>query len=58
MPLRVLWGEHGLVNQCFKPIEDWQVVAENVSGRTVNSGHYIPEEIPEELGQEILSFFK
>lgn len=58
MPLRVLWGAHGLVNQCFHPIEDWKEVAVEVSGQTVNSGHYIPEEIPEELSTEIMQFMQ
>lgn len=58
MPLRVLWGKHGLVNRCFDPLNDWREVAMDVSGRPVDSGHYIPEEIPEELTKEILEFMK
>jgi haloacetate dehalogenase len=57
MPLRVLWGEHGIVNKCFKPIEDWEAVAQHVSGRAVPCGHYIPEELPKELITEARSFF-
>ena len=57
MPLRVLWGEHGLVNQCFKPIQDWQAVAQDVSGQTVPCGHYIPEELPTELIVQARTFF-
>jgi haloacetate dehalogenase len=58
MPIRVLWGEHGLVNKCFKPVEDWnQVSAMPVSGKAVPSGHYIPEELPETLIEEVRQFF-
>lgn len=58
MPIRVLWGEHGLVNKCFKPVEDWnQVSAMPVSGKAVPSGHYIPEELPETLIEEARQFF-
>ncbi len=57
MPLRVLWGEHGLVNKCFKPIADWEEVAQDVSGRAIPCGHYIPEELPTELIAEAQSFF-
>ena len=57
MPLKVLWGEHGLVNQCFKPLEDWRVVAKDVAGKAVPSGHYIPEEIPDVLLAEAREFF-
>lgn len=57
IPIRVLWGEKGIVHQCFKPLEDWSEVFENVSGQTVPSGHYIPEEVPEILAAEIKAFF-
>ena len=58
MPVRVLWGEFGQVNACFKPLEDWQKLGTDVSGQTLQSGHYIPEEIPEGLIAETLSFFR
>jgi haloacetate dehalogenase len=58
MPVRVLWGEHGLVNKCFAPIEDWKrVTAHEVTGLQVPCGHYIPEEYPEELIAEAKTFF-
>ena len=56
-PVNVVWGEHGAVNRCFKPIEDWQRVADDVRGRTLPCGHYIPEEVPEALLLEMLQFF-
>ena len=58
MPVRVLWGEFGQVNACFKPLEDWQKLGTDVSGQILQSGHYIPEEIPEGLIAEALSFFR
>lgn len=59
MPLRVLWGEHGLVNQCFTPIADWQEVSDGeVTGRAVACGHYIPEELPELVIKEAEAFFQ
>ena len=57
MPLRVLWGEHGLVAKCFSPVDDWKSVATNVSGKGIPCGHYIPEELPEELFAEAELFF-
>ena len=56
-PVNVLWGESGVVNRCFTPIEDWRRVADDVRGRTLPCGHYIPEEIPEELLREMKAFF-
>ena len=59
MPLRVLWGDHGLVNQCFTPIADWQEVSDGeVTGRAVACGHYIPEELPELVIKEAEAFFQ
>jgi len=58
MPMRVLWGEHGLVNKCFEPILDWSRVSTNeITGKYLPCGHYIPEECPEELIQEVKTFF-
>ena len=57
IPMRVLWGEYGLVNQCFKPLDDWMQVASDVTGKAVPSGHYIPEEVPEQLLVETRKFF-
>ena len=57
-PVRVLWGERGVVHRLFTPIADWQAWARlPVTGRTTPGGHYIPEESPEELSAEMLSFF-
>lgn len=58
MPVRVLWGEHGLVNKCFDPINDWKKVSNQVSGKTLPCGHYIPEELPNELIEDARAFFK
>lgn len=58
VPLCVLWGEKGVIHRCFHPIEDWSELFSNVEGHTVPSGHYIPEEVPELLGQKMLQFFQ
>jgi haloacetate dehalogenase len=57
-PLRVLWGEHGVVARCFEPLALWEEVAADVSGRAVACGHYIPEEAPDALREEMLEFFR
>ena len=57
-PLRVLWGEHGVIAQCFDPLAEWRKVAHDVSGRTLPCGHYIPEEAPDALLAEMFSFFE
>ncbi|MEJ7685989.1 MAG: alpha/beta hydrolase [Variovorax sp.] len=57
-PLRVLWGEHGIVGSCFDVLALWRERATNVSGGTLPSGHYIPEEAPGALLAEAELFFK
>lgn len=56
-PLRVLWGDHGAVGQCFDVMGLWRERAVNVSGQGLACGHYIAEEAPEALLAEVLNFF-
>jgi haloacetate dehalogenase len=56
-PLRVLWGARGVVGRCFEPLALWQAAADDVSGRALDSGHYIAEEVPELLLAEAARFF-
>lgn len=55
-PLHVLWGERGIVGRLFDPLAEWRRVAEQVSGHAVDCGHYIPEERPDPLHDEIVAF--
>ena len=49
-PLLALWGAKGKVGVWYQPIEVWRRYADGpVSGGPVNSGHYLPEEAPEEV---------
>jgi haloacetate dehalogenase len=56
-PLLALWGAHGVVERCFKPLEDWARVATDVRGRALPAGHYLPEEVPDLVAAEFESFF-
>jgi len=57
-PLRVLWGQEGVIERCFDPLAEWRKVARDVSGRSLDCGHYIPEEASEALVGEMLAFFE
>src|SRR5689334_14869748 len=57
MPVLALWGEEGVVHRCFAPLDEWRRVAQNVRGGPLPCGHYIAEEAPQRLLQEILPFF-
>lgn len=56
MPLQALWGEMGVVQRCFQPLDEWRRVADDVRGGTLPCGHYIPEEAPQELLDAALPF--
>jgi len=57
-PLRVLWGEHGIVGQCFDVLSLWRERAQQVTGNSVECGHYIAEEAPRVLLEEACQFFE
>lgn len=57
MPLQVFWGELGVVNRCFKPLELWQAQAtQPVQGAALPCGHYVAEEAPQALLAQALPF--
>jgi haloacetate dehalogenase len=54
-----LWGERGTVHRCFRPLDEWRRVCDGeVSGRPLASGHYLPEEVPDEVVEELLRFLE
>ena len=57
-PLRVLWGEHGAVGQCFDVLRLWRERAVDVSGACLPCGHYIAEEAPALLLAQAFDFFQ
>lgn len=57
-PLQVLWGAQGVVERCFKPLDEWRRVATHVQGQTLPCGHYIPEEAPQALLAQALPFLQ
>jgi haloacetate dehalogenase len=57
VPLRVLWGAEGTVEKCFDVLALWRDVATQVSGRALDCGHYIAEEQPAALLEEMHRFF-
>jgi haloacetate dehalogenase len=56
MPVLALWGADGVIQRCFKPLDEWRRVARRVEGQALNCGHYIAEEAPEALLAQVLPF--
>jgi haloacetate dehalogenase len=56
-PLLALWGAKGVVERCFEPLDEWRRVADHVEGRALPAGHYLPEEVPGLVLEELERFF-
>lgn len=59
-PLRAVWSATGAVGQCFDPLSEWRQAVDDtqpVTGEAWPCGHYIPEEMPEQLAQDMINFF-
>lgn len=52
VPLRVVWAAHGAVDR-FDPVTAWSAVSTCVTGRRLECGHYLPEEEPAQIIDEI-----
>ncbi|KAF6811143.1 alpha beta hydrolase fold protein [Colletotrichum musicola] len=58
-PLMVLWGKRGVIEKSFDALKEWRAVTAEgvpVEGHSVESGHYIPEEAPDEVVKAITEF--
>jgi haloacetate dehalogenase len=54
----VLWGERGVIHRLYEPLSLWQAqCAGRVHGRAVPCGHFIPEERPDVVVEEVGRFF-
>ncbi|HKQ32385.1 MAG TPA: alpha/beta hydrolase [Thermodesulfobacteriota bacterium] len=56
-PLLVLWGAKGFINRTYDVIGTWKEKAANVRGKTLDCGHFLPEEKPDEVSAELIKFF-
>jgi haloacetate dehalogenase len=56
-PVLVLWGRHGIIERCFDPLADWKRVASDVRGKALEAGHYLAEEVPQAVIEELENFF-
>jgi len=56
-PLLVLWGKHGIMGKHFDMLDIWQQKADNVTGKALDSGHFLAEEAASETLEHLLNFF-
>ena len=57
-PLLVLWGgERSTTGQLNDVMKIWRDHATDVRGKALPGGHFLPEEMPDEMLDAMLSFF-
>ena len=56
-PLLVLWGTKGFVHRTYDVLGVWRDRAEQVEGKGIDCGHFLPEEAPVKVCEELLRFF-
>ena len=57
-PLLALWGRKGFLEGHYDVLDVWRGWAEEVDGRALECGHYIPEEAPEATYAALHAFLK
>lgn len=55
-PTLALWSASGALAAWYEPLEVWRQWADDVDGGPIASGHFLPEEAPEETGDRLLAF--
>jgi haloacetate dehalogenase len=56
-PLLVLWGAKGFVHRTYDVPEVWRRYAQQVESKALDCGHFLPEEAPDAVIEELLQFF-
>ena len=57
MPILALWAKHGVIETCFDALKLWRLRANQVEGEALQAGHYMAEEIPDEVAARMSDFF-
>ena len=56
-PVLALWGSRGALQNWYDVLAIWRDWADDVRGRAIESGHFIPEEAPDDAYAELRAFF-
>ncbi|MGF1477593.1 MAG: alpha/beta fold hydrolase [Geminicoccaceae bacterium] len=57
IPVLALWGAHGAIEKHFDCLELWRRRALHVEGHSLPGGHYLAEELPEQVITAFTRFF-
>ena len=56
-PLQTLWGANGAIEKHFDSLALWRQRAESVEGHSLPGGHFLAEELPDQVLAAWLPFF-
>lgn len=56
-PVLALWSAEGALQHRYDVLALWRAWADNVQGRALACGHFLPEEAPDETFAELRTFF-
>ncbi|MDN5874337.1 MAG: alpha/beta hydrolase, partial [Sinobacteraceae bacterium] len=57
-PVLALWGQYGKMHDLFDVLQTWKEKADTVEGHALACGHFIPEEDPASLLDELRPFLR
>jgi haloacetate dehalogenase len=57
-PLLVLWSEKGPFHRMYNVLQTWRDRSVQAQGKALPTGHFLPEQMPEELTQELRTFLR
>jgi haloacetate dehalogenase len=57
-PVLALWAEQGAMQPLFDVLATWRERASNVTGKSIPSGHYLPEEAPQAILSELTALLR
>lgn len=55
-PLLAIWGAKGAMDPLYDVLATWRERASDVRGKSLPGGHWLPEQLPDELNAELLTF--
>jgi haloacetate dehalogenase len=55
-PLLAIWGGQGAMGPLYDVLATWRERASNVRGTALPGGHWLPEQLPDELTAELIPF--
>lgn len=57
-PMMVLWSEKGPFHRMYNVLQTWKDRAVQAQGKSMPTGHFLPEQMPLELTQELKTFLR